>query len=130
MAFMLEAGLRERLTAVTGGIPDLYIFVDTKTQKLSLISNSAVCADYPVSTSKFGIGSKEGSFKTPLGIHKVVEKIGAGAPAGRIFKDRKDTGRDWDGRPGKDNMILTQILRLAGLEAGINKGDGIILRMS
>ena len=35
---------------------------------------------YPVSTSRFGIGTEEGSMKTPTGRFRVAEKIGGGLP--------------------------------------------------
>ncbi len=72
-----------------------------------------------------GSAIRENSFKTPPGIHRIVEKIGSGAPAGRIFRERGDTGVDWDGRSTEDNLILTRILRLAGLEMGVNRGNGV-----
>jgi lipoprotein-anchoring transpeptidase ErfK/SrfK len=62
---------------------------------------------------------------TPPGVHRVKEKYGHGVPVGRVFRDRLDTGDTWTiGEPG-DNLILTRILRLEGLEDGINRGPGI-----
>ena len=58
-------------------------------------------------------------------MHRIKEKIGSGAPEGRIFKDRRDTGIDWDRVSTEDNLILTRILRIEGLEEGINKGAGV-----
>ena len=90
-----------------------------------VVSKGNAVQEFSVSTSRFGIGNADGSFKTPPGVHRICEKIGAGAPAGRIFRDRIDTGEDWPiGKPG-DNLILTRILRLEGLQQGINKGNGI-----
>ena len=80
---------------------------------------------YTISTSKFGIGNKEGSNQTPLGIHRIEEKIGDDAPSGRIFKSRMDTGENWHPGLTDDNLILSRILRLHGLEDGINRGPGI-----
>ena len=85
---------------------------------------------YVCSTSRFGTGNRENSLKTPLGIHRIKEKFGGGAPAGRIFRDREDTGMDWDHSQTGDNLILTRILRLEGLEEGINKGPGRSIRTS
>jgi lipoprotein-anchoring transpeptidase ErfK/SrfK len=102
-----------------------FICVDTKAQKLYLVESGNVVRSFDVSTSKYGVGNRENSFQTPPGVHVIIEKIGEGAPSGRIFKDRLDTGIDW--RPGLlgENMILTRILRLQGLEPGINSGPGI-----
>ena len=94
-------------------------------QKLFICRGNTVIDEYDASTSRFGIGIREDSCKTPPGIHRIKEKIGSGAPIGRIFKDREDTGVDWDGVSAEDNLILTRILRLEGLEAGINNGTGV-----
>ena len=40
---------------------------------------------YPVSTSKYGIGTEENSLKTPLGLHYIRDKNGAGTPLGGIL---------------------------------------------
>ena len=49
------------------------------------------------STSRFGIGQMEGSNCTPLGLHRIVEKIGGGWPAGTVFKGRRPIGYTWKG---------------------------------
>ena len=72
--------------------------------------------EWPCSTSKFGIGFKEGSLRTPLGRFRVNEKHGADTPWGTIFNSRLAIGQ-W--RPGDDteaDLVLTRILRLEGLE--------------
>ncbi len=102
-----------------------YLVVSIEKQTLLVCENETVVERYDASTSRFGHGNRENSLKTPLGIHRVREKYGAGAPAGRIFRDREDTGEDWDHSQTGDNLILTRILRLEGLEEGINKGEGI-----
>lgn len=51
--------------------------------------------------------------------------IGHNAPAGRIFKSRIDTGIKYDQDTREENLICTRILRLEGLQPGINKGPGI-----
>jgi lipoprotein-anchoring transpeptidase ErfK/SrfK len=83
---------------------------------------------YPVSTSKFGPGEKNGSFRTPRGSHIVRAKIGAGLPLGAVFERRRPTGEVWTPElhsryPGRD-WILTRILWLSGCEPGKNRlGD-------
>jgi L,D-transpeptidase-like protein len=73
------------------------------------------------STSRFGIGQTEGSNCTPLGLHRIVEKIGAGAPTGTVFKSRKAVGHV--SQPEfADAKITTRILWLEGLEPGFNRG--------
>ncbi len=102
-----------------------YLVVSIERQKLSLCRSGAVVETFDCSTSRFGNGSRENSLKTPPGIHRIRETYGAGAPAGRVFRDREDTGENWDHRQNGDNLILTRILRLEGLEEGINRGEGI-----
>ena len=75
------------------------------------------------STSRFGIGQAEGSNCTPLGLHRIAEKIGGGWPAGTVFKSRRMTGFTWQGQP--DAKITTRILWLDGLEPGFNRGGGV-----
>ena len=104
---------------------ELFLVVSIETQTLLVCVNDTIIDRYDASSSRFGNGIRENSLKTPLGIHRIKEKFGAGAPAGRIFKDRIDTGIDWDRRSTEDNLILTRILRLEGLEEGINKGAGV-----
>jgi len=72
-----------------------YLVVSIEKQSLDLCANGTVIESYDASTSRFGNGNRENSLKTPLGIHLVREKYGTGAPAGRIFRDREDTGEDW-----------------------------------
>jgi UDP-N-acetylmuramate--alanine ligase len=104
---------------------ELFLVVSIETQTLLACMNNTIVERYDASTSRFGTGNRENSSKTPLGVHRIRQKIGADAPAGRIFKDRIDTGIDWDHSQTGDNLILTRILRLEGLEQGINKGAGV-----
>ena len=78
----------------------------------------------PCSTSHFGVGQMEGSNRTPLGFHRIAEKIGAGEPAGTVFKARKVVGHT--SQPGfADAKITTRILWLEGLEPGFNRGGNV-----
>jgi len=102
-----------------------YLVVSIENQTLLLCAGDDIVERYAVSTSRFGNGNRENSLKTPLGMHRICEKFGAGAPPGRVFRDREDTGEDWDHSQIGDNLILTRILRLEGLEQGINRGPGV-----
>lgn len=78
----------------------------------------------PCSTSRFGIGQAEGSNCTPLGLHRIAEKIGAGAPAGTVFKARQIIGHT--SQPEfAEAKITTRILWLDGLEPGFNRGGDV-----
>ena len=115
----------ERLRLVCSYVPDRFIIVDVSEQRLHITEDNLIVRSFAVSTSRFGLGNIEGSFKTPPGVHLITEKIGSGAPSGRIFKDRIDTGSNWYPGLTEENMILTRILRLRGLEPGVNNGPGI-----
>jgi UDP-N-acetylmuramate--alanine ligase len=104
---------------------EMFLLQSIETQTLFVRKNETIVARFDASTSRFGNGIRENSFKTPPGIHRIKEKIGAGAPPGRIFKECRDTGLDWDQVSNEDNLILTRILRLEGLEDGINRGAGV-----
>lgn len=85
-------------------------------QKMVLYRDGKAIKTYPVSTSKFGLGDKKGSYKTPLGRFEVAEKIGAGKPLGAVFKSRRWTGEVLKpNAPGRD-PIVSRILWLHGLE--------------
>jgi len=61
---------------------------------------------------------------TPLGLHRIAEKIGVNEPAGTVFKGRKVIGHTW--QPGfADAKITTRILWLDGLEPGFNRGGNV-----
>lgn len=117
--------LQNRLQQLHYNTDSVYLHVDIKNQRLFFIKNKAVVKTYPVSTSKFGIGNIENSNMTPLGVHQISNKIGHNAPHGRIFRSREDTGENYNENMTEENLILTRILRLDGLEPGINKGGKI-----
>jgi lipoprotein-anchoring transpeptidase ErfK/SrfK len=93
------------------------IQVSISRQELQLLEGGQLVAAYPVSTSKFGTGTEPGSNKTPLGLFRVGERHGGGAPWGTIFKSRQPVG-SW--QPGDDcsagDYVLTRILWLEGLD--------------
>lgn len=105
--------------------PDHFVLVDTGAQTLTYYKGATAEAVFGASTSRFGIGNSEGSYKTPRGLHRVAEKIGDGAPPRTIFSSRENTGVVWEDGMDDENQILTRILRLQGLEAGVNAGDMI-----
>lgn len=85
-------------------------------QKLTVYKGGKKVKDYNVSTSKFGLGSTNGSRRTPLGIHAVSDKTGEGQPKGMVFKGARPTGEvvavDAAGR----DPVVTRVIQLAGLE--------------
>ena len=108
------------------GKNEVWIAVSVERQKLFVFEGSEVLKEFPVSTAKNGIGFVDGSFKTPLGFHRICEKIGDGLPVGAVLKSREFTEEvaeieNREVSTGKD-LITTRILRLEGLEEGKNRG--------
>jgi len=92
------------------------IVVSVPDQTLALIDDGIVVARYPVSTSTFGLGDGSGTYATPLGAMAIASKIGANAPLGAVFKNRRPTGEVLKpNAPGRD-PIVSRILWLRGLE--------------
>ena len=106
-----------------------HIEVDISEQRLYLIENNLIKASYPISTSKYGEGSIENSFKTPLGKHSIKEMIGKEAEINTIFTSRINTERSAtiiDKFEDTDNDYVTsRIMWLDGEEVGFNKGGNV-----
>ena len=105
-------------------LPPRYIVVDTEWQRLTLVEGGRPVAEWAISTALNGIGGESGSYKTPPGWHRIHAAIGAGEPAGAVFESRVPTGAVWRGEAREDDLILTRVLTLEGLEDGVNRGPG------
>jgi lipoprotein-anchoring transpeptidase ErfK/SrfK len=95
------------------------ITVDVERQVLTLDQGDRALRSYTISTSRYGLGSEPGSFRTPLGLHQIAEKHGGGLPLGAVLKGRRWTGSIWmPGDPYQDSedLVLTRILWLDGME--------------
>src|SRR5438477_548724 len=55
---------------------------------------------------------------------RVHARIGDRAETGTEFRSRVPTGRRWRGEPADEDLMLTRILTLDGLEPGVNQGPG------
>jgi lipoprotein-anchoring transpeptidase ErfK/SrfK len=95
---------------------DTRLLISVEDQKMVLLRDGAEIFRFPVSTSKFGLGDRWGSFATPTGTMQVAQKIGDNAREGAVFKERRLTGEVLPpNAPGRD-PIVTRILWLRGLE--------------
>jgi len=98
------------------------IIISVSEQLLHHRRVTGVWYSYPISTAVNGAGNREGSFQTPLGNHRIAERIGDGMPLLTAFRAREpftifdpetdDPNLDW---------ILTRILWLTGCETGKNR---------
>lgn len=121
--------LHERARAGGMGADDMLMVVDVRAQKLTVLHAGKPLGTFWISTSRFGIGNREQSNQTPLGLHRVADRIGDGEPPGRVFQARALMARiipesEWARSTGED-LVLTRILRLRGVEPGVNQGAGI-----
>ena len=105
-------------------LPPRVLLVDVERQRRTLLEDGAAARTWPVSTARAGIGGEEGSMRTPAGWHRIHQRIGAGAEPGMVFESREPTGAVWRGEARDDDLILTRILTLDGLEDGVNRGAG------
>lgn len=100
------------------------IYVDSARQELQRIDiDPGQGQSYRISTAEKGMGNRIDSYQTPVGIHRIRQKIGGGEPRGTIFEAREVCGRiarNFDNRDGDE--ITSRILWLDGLEEGINRG--------
>ena len=102
-------------STTTETLQSTHLLIDTEAQTLQVLGEEGLIATYPVSTSKFGLGFQEGSFRTPTGRFRIAEKIGEEAPPWMIFKSRLQIGRLAD-PGGEEDLVLTRILWLEGLD--------------
>jgi|SRR5215469_10532602 len=91
------------------------IHVSIKNQQLTVKQDENPIRIYPVSTSRFGIGTEKGSLKTPTGRFRVASKIGGDMPEDTIFVGRVplEIGQ---APPLSEDLVMSRILWLDGLE--------------
>ncbi len=107
------------------------IIIDIESQSLKLYerhhNQDKLQKVYSISTGKNGTGCQEGTGKTPLGQHVIANKIGADKAINSVFVARVATGEIYSEQLAKQaphrDWILSRILWLAGVEAGINQGN-------
>ncbi len=93
------------------------VIISVRDQKLTVVKEDHTRVSFPISTSKFGLGDRRGTYETPTGELAVAAKIGGGAASGTVFHGRVSTGEIVKvDAPGRD-AIVTRILALRGLEA-------------
>jgi lipoprotein-anchoring transpeptidase ErfK/SrfK len=91
------------------------IHISIGRQRLALRRGRKTLRTYPISSSRFGIGTEEGSMKTPTGQFRVAQKIGHGLPGSTIFRSRVALEPD-DPLPPTEDLVTSRILWLDGLE--------------
>jgi len=100
------------------------IVVETGKQTLSLYQAGKCLRVWDISTASRGVGNRVDSLQTPLGAHRIAEKIGANCQANTIFKGRQDTGQQAtilkQACASGEDLVTSRILWLRGIEEGRN----------
>jgi hypothetical protein len=94
---------------------------------MALFQLGEIIRIYDVSTSKNSPSCIADSYGTPFGLHRIEKIIGEGEPSGMVFCGRVPTGHLYYDNKYKNpssNLITSRILRLKGLEQGVNSGLG------
>ena len=125
----MNAGASSAVFSAVGGAKmlELNIRLSTQTAELRDASGTRI-RQYLISSSRYGAGEQNGSFRTPRGRHIIRAKIGKGQAENTVFVKRRPTGEIYTPELGARyptrDWILTRILWLSGLERGINRlGD-------
>lgn len=132
----LPSSLLDRLESLHLNASPRVLVVSIAEQQCAFFTNGAVRTTCAISTAEKGAGQVQDSYQTPLGLHRIKEKIGQGVPTGAIFVSRQLTGQLWkppvdaqgtpepSARPSgaRPNLITSRILWLEGLEPGHNQG--------
>ncbi len=103
------------------------LLVSIKDQTLSVLDDDgAPLHVYPVSTSRYGTGCENDSHKTPIGLHRIKDKIGGAMPAWEVFIGRVPQGSLQEcmdnGVELPEDVITSRIMWLEGMEPGRNCG--------
>lgn len=101
------------------------IYVSVQSQRIYLVVNGNLMAEYPVSTARNGLGSLRNSQRTPEGLHRVARKYGDDVPPFGILKYRQYTGKVALPNSSDEDLITSRILWLDGLEPGVNEGGDV-----
>ena len=105
------------------------IDIEISSQRLFLKENGQIIRSYPVSSSSFGEGQIENSFKTPYGKHKIKTKIGTNVNKNDFFISRQHISQSaniiHEPIDSEDDFITSRIMWLEGEEEGFNRGGSV-----
>ena len=105
---------------------ELSVDIDISEQRLYLYEDSTLIRSYPISSSYFGEGEIENSYKTPLGKHAIEQMIGQNSPKNTIYVNRESYSQIADivseAIDNEEDYITSRVMWLTGLEPGFNQG--------
>ncbi len=91
------------------------VYISVREQRLTVKEGENAVRSFAISTSRFGLGSEEGSWKTPIGEFRIGQKIGHNHLQGTVFKGRKPIDKTGQSSPDED-LVMSRILWLHGVE--------------
>jgi hypothetical protein len=104
------------------------LLVSLGEKKLLVADAAGGHLSYPVSHSRLPLSCLADSNGTPWGLHAIAARVGAGAVPGTVFVGRRSTQQHYaarpDAGPAQPCLVTTRILRLRGLQPGLNAGPG------
>ncbi|MDR2030526.1 MAG: L,D-transpeptidase [Puniceicoccales bacterium] len=105
-------------------VTDPLVAVSIAEGALFFCDGRGVSKRYPASTSLCFPCCLQHSNGTPSGLHTVAEKYGDGLPIGEVLIGRRPTGKHFSffANWRRGCHVVSRILRLRGLEDGINSG--------
>jgi len=110
-------------------LADYSINISISQQRLYLINHDRIIRSFPISSSSYGEGQTQNSFKTPLGSHEIKTKIGTNVDKYQYFVSRELIPQQvniiHDAIDSEDDFITTRIMWLTGLIDGFNKGESV-----
>ncbi|MBF0621503.1 MAG: L,D-transpeptidase [Magnetococcales bacterium] len=115
-------------TLVSGGWDDQQtaLVILGQRQRIYCLEQNSCRGSWPVSTALNGFGCRENSGCTPVGLHRISDKIGDGQPLHRRFISRQPTHEIIpENTTQTGDFITSRILRLSGIEPALNQGSGV-----
>tara|TARA_Y100000590_G_C15651110_1_gene988792 strand:- start:792 stop:1325 length:534 start_codon:yes stop_codon:yes gene_type:complete len=110
-------------------LSELSIEVDISEQRLYILNDQMITKSYPISSSYFGEGQVENSYKTPLGKHIIQEMIGTNVEKNTIFVNRIQNNQIasiiHEKLDTENDYITSRIMWLSGVEDGFNNGTSV-----
>ena len=101
------------------------LYVSIHRQRMYYIEDGKMKEEFIISTAKEGLGGRQDSYRTPTGLMRISEKIGAEVPIYGILESREFTGKVANVKDpinAKQDHITSRILWLEGMEPGSNRG--------
>lgn len=92
------------------------LVISAAEQTLRVMRGGRCVRAFAISTASKGMGFEKDSYQTPGGRFRICEKIGDGQAPGTIFRNRVAVGRWQPGEGLEEDLILSRILRLEGLD--------------